>query len=186
MATAKKKKTAKRSTRRKAPKPPTPEELDVTDPRRKLSKEERQSLTPEQKKARRQAARDARGPAKVQIGAQLAKLETRLGKIVARLADSDASEAGETFIKALRVLRSDVAELSDDWKPSRARGPVTSRFVEKQKVVLKEKKRAQYEGLLDGEFEFTVKKVVKRQVLCWNKKTGKLVFRQSDLELATA
>ncbi len=188
MATARKKKTTrKKATRKKSPKPPASDELDVTDPRRKLSKEERQALTPEQKKARRKAARDARGPAKVQIGTQLAKMETRLGRITSRLVDSDASEAGEAFIKALRVLRSDVAELSDDWKPARARGPVTARFVEKQTVRLKEKKRKQYEDLLDGNFEFKVTKIAGRRVMCRHiESKTRYVFGQNELELVSA
>ena len=189
MATRKKKttkKTSRKRASRKSPKPPASDELDVTDPRRKLSKEERQALTPEQKKTRRKAARDARGPAKVQIGTQLAKLETRLVKLTHRLDGSDAAEASEALVKAIRVLRSDVAELSDDWKPARASGPVTARFVAKQKVQLKEKKRSQYTEILEGEFSMKVEKVVGRQVLCRHPKVGRLVFKQGDLELATA
>lgn len=181
---ATRKKTAKKSSsRRKAPKPPTEEELDVTDPRRKLSKEERSALTPEQKKERRKLAREARGPAKVQIEKQLNKLDTRLARIVSRFAGSEAHEAGEALIKAMRVLRSDVAELPDDWKPAKASGgTMVARFEKGQTVELKERKRPQYKEILGGEFELKIEKVVGRQVLCRHASVGKLVFRQGDLQ----
>lgn len=130
-----------------------PSTLEVTDPRRKLSKDEWRALSPEQKKTRRAAVRAGRAPVKDRLSKAVGKIARRTERL-AKIFSTEPS-LHEAFVNTARVLRAvsgEIGELNGDWKPTKVAGrgePREAKFREGAIVRLVEKHRPQYEGLIE-------------------------------------
>jgi hypothetical protein len=126
------KQSDKKSTNVTAAKPPkvsTVSDLSVTDPRRKLTKEELKALSKEERKARQANRAQLRGAPKARLFKQITSIEKRVARLVGKFKDATvAAETGETISDYLRKATNLVgaaseliSELPDGWTPTRGR-----------------------------------------------------------------
>lgn len=140
------------------------EMLDVTNPARKLTRDEWRGLSIEQKRARKDAKRASRPEMKARLAKNMERFARRVSKVLGMMdVDSVDSEVQET-IQALTSAKRNllhaseaIRELPQDWTPAtpRAAGAAAKakapRISEGDMVMIAEKRRASYEGLLSSE-----------------------------------
>lgn len=164
-------------------------ELPVTDPRRRLSKEERKALKPDERKARKAAILAKRGPAKGRYHRLVVKTAKRFSKIASMLAGSEQhAEAVETAKKILDFAGT-LDGLPADWKPARAGASAqTAKFAPGDMVQIKPDQRGRFDGLLpkdelDG---LVVVQCKGREVLVRSESGTKIFVQTKVIEAAGA
>ena len=146
-----------------APVLPDTTSLPITDPKRRLTREEWKTMTPEQKAERKLARKATRGPVRDRFVKGIARTAGRFAKLAKRF---EGTALHVQFIDAEKVLRNlagDVSELPDGWTPS-GKGPRFS-LEAGTIVVLVESKLATYKDVLGDDETLTVKKVVGKRVV---------------------
>lgn len=159
-----------------APKMTTRTDLPVTDPRRKLSREEWKDLSKEQKAERKQARQAARGPIKARMVKIVLKLAARAERLSRAFdAEKPIQEALLENAKTFRLISSDVDELADGWVPSGRK--VQHSFKVGDRVVMVQAQIANYENLLGDDLgELEVMNAVGKRVVCKTVKGGVRLF----------
>lgn len=163
----------------KMPSTTSQKSLDVTDPARKLTRDEWKGLTKEQKAARKAKRQAARGPVKariVKLVLRYAARFDRLGKAFEN--DKPIQEALGKMSTGLRGVSSDIDELPDTWAPA-GRKPQHS-FTAGQHVQLVEAKVAHYAELLGEDIgEMVVVQAAGRRVVVKTVKGGVRLFLEA-------
>jgi hypothetical protein len=148
--------------------PAKPEKGDPTDPKTRLTREEVKALTPEQRKARRQARMAKRGPIKARFEKQVLSMERRLKRVI-RLVGTDLDEdAGKEALLALGTIAKTIRGLDENWKPSGSRGSAEEIAVGGS-VGIRTKRIAEYADFFedidsDATGTFTVTRVSEKMV----------------------
>lgn len=168
--------TAKKTT---APVMPARKELDVTDPRRKLTRDEWKGLTKEQKATRKAARQAARGPVKARMTKLVLQVSKRLERLSGKFeAEKPIQTALAQTSSILRTLSSDIDELPNTWSPS-GRAPKHN-LTAGMHVVLVEAKVAHYEELLGDDIgELEVISAVGKRVVVKTVKGGVRLFLEA-------
>lgn len=155
------------ASRKVAPRIPMAIAGTVTDPNRKLTRDEWRALSPEEKRTRKDAKRANRPAVAARLAKNCDRLARRLGKMGQMLNtsnDGDAAIHGALLIAAANILvaRDNYLALPSDWAPKTtstyvAKGP---KFAVGDTVAIHAKRRAAYDGLL-SEAEMVSLKIVK-------------------------
>ena len=161
-----------------APKLPS-KSLDVTDPKRKLTRDEWKGLTKEQKRARKAARSAQRGPAKqrfVKLVLRYAGRFERFGKLFEK--DQEIAKSLASLVTDARGVASDIDELPESWMPA---GKVAKHnFTAGMRVVLSEAKAKEYAETLGEEVgELEILNAVGRRVVCKAVKGGVRFFLEA-------
>lgn len=141
--------------------------LPLTDPRRKLTREDWASMTKEQRTERRAAKRASRGPVASRYARAMARQASRLAKI-ARAFKNEGDIHGTLMgiSQSLRDTAGDVDELGAAWVPASKGGSVRAELVVGSLVTLVPSKLAQYTELLGEDVgSLTVVKVAGKRVV---------------------
>jgi hypothetical protein len=127
--------------------------LPVTDPRRRLTSEERKALTPDQRKARKAAILARRGPAKGRFHKLVLRMHKRAAQIAARLDGSgDAAQDASGAAHALKQLAGAIDALPADWKPAAGKGAARApKFEPGTMVQIKKELRERYTDLIPAD-----------------------------------
>jgi len=124
-------------------------DLPITDPRRKLTKEERKALSPEDRKARRAAKQANRAPYAMRTSLLLTKFANKLGKISKMLSENkEIAESVHGCAEMLRDATIDLQELPEDFRPAKLRDEAIT-YKPGSFVRLTDAKQEQYAELLD-------------------------------------
>lgn len=152
-------KSSKSSTAAKAaPKAPTTKAITppalpvVANATKKLTREEWRALSPEQKRARKEAKRASTSGAG-KLLSSLSRMEKMGRNISAALSGDEAAQAtARKVLGQLGELRETLEALPEDWQPARkasSAGTREARFKVGDRVAIAEKRRSAYEGLID-------------------------------------
>lgn len=152
-------KSSKSSTAAKAaPKAPTTKAITppalpvVANATKKLTREEWRALSPEQKRARKEAKRASTSGAG-KLLSSLSRMEKMGRNIASALAGDEASVAtARKVLGQLGELRETLEALPETWQPARkatGTGTREARFKVGDRVAIAEKRRSAYEGLID-------------------------------------
>ncbi len=177
--------TATKTTTKTAPAIPIHTNLPLTDPRRKLTRDEWKGLTKEEKAARKIARVAVRGPIKgrmVKIVLKLAMRAERLSKAFDN--EKSIQDTMNAVAKNLRNVSADVDELADNWLPSGRK--VENTYAAGDKVQLIDGKVKHFEDLL-GE-PIGVMEVINslgRRVACKTSKGARLFLEARFIKAAT-
>lgn len=101
-----------------APVMPDTTALPITDPKRRLTREEWTAMTPEQKAERRTARKATRGPVRDRFVKGIARTAGRFAKLAKRFEGTALHQQFIDAEKQIRNLAGDVSELPDTWTPS--------------------------------------------------------------------
>ena len=132
----------------KPPVVPTGSGLAITDPNRKLSRDEWRALSTEEKAARKSARSATRGPAKQRYTAKVGNVIKRAERLLPVLVGTDAHKHISHAIVALKAGREEVADLPATWQPAGATtgaAPIEPGAM----VNIRDTARAAYAGLLE-------------------------------------
>lgn len=148
---------------------PTMPTLGVTDPKRKLTREEWRALSPADRSARKAATRASRPELKT----RLSRVSAKMSKRALRLATTFAGVAGveESLRNAAMLLGASSLEMStlpDGWRPAgRGNEPKAPKFQTGQAVKITASQRANYEGVIEADEldDLTVVAVKGKQVV---------------------
>lgn len=161
--------------KKEAPKMPK-QDFALTDPRRKLSREEWKSLTKEQKAERKNNRIKARGPIKGRMTRLVLSYSKRAERMASKFAnEKPIADALLEIAKQARLVSSDIDELPDTWMPS-GRKPHYS-FTAGQRVHMVEAQVAHYEELLGEDIgELEIVSAVGKRVVVKTVKGGVRLF----------
>lgn len=158
------------ATKPSAPNMPDTTTLDVTDPKRKLTREEFIALTVEQKAKRKANKRAARGSHKQRVSKSLLRQSNKLEKLgryfdnATDTASKDLSKQIKKLVGEVRIAVSDVDSLPDSWVPSGRRVRVD--FAPGMTVIMVDGKREKYEETLSEKLgELKVVRCIGRKVV---------------------
>ena len=155
--------------------------LDLTDPKRKLTAEERELLTPEQKKARRLARKKSRPPVSARLARQIGRFIKRVSRI------EQMTGGGKAASEALKLLGDHVVALKPDWKPGAVSEKAAPAGFEQGSVVrFRDSKQAQYEALLSKEDmeRLVVQQVLDKRLILLSPSGAKLFLPSAHFEAA--
>lgn len=180
---------------RKAPQLPKVEansELPLTDPKRRLTKEELKSLTKEQRAARRAAIRSTAAPSKAKIARNIERTAKRLER-VARMFGGEQAALGSAVAAAVKQLRGvvvDMDDLPDSWRPTTGKTPraAVAALAAGDAVQIIEKRRAQYAQFVEPEHVAKLKldRIVGNKVVVVTPDGVKLFLPANVIEKAPA
>lgn len=155
---------------------PVRKDLPMTDPRRKLTREEWKTLSKSDKATRKQNRIAARGPIKARMVKIVLKLAARAERLSRAFdVEKPIQEALLENAKSFRLISSDVDELADAWMPSGRK--VQHSFKAGDRVVMIEAQVAHYEGLLGDDIgELEIVNAVGKRVVCKTVKGGVRLF----------
>jgi hypothetical protein len=168
-----------------APKLPNLKAMDVTDPRRKLTKTEVKAMTKEQRQARQAALRTARGPARTRF----VRLTFRLFKSCEKFAVVFANEPAirETFSEcedSLHALAGKIAELPAEWAPAKKISAKRAAISPNALIEIRPEKSKMYEDILGETPELTVVRVIGKRIVALTQDGTKLFLPLNHVRAA--
>lgn len=153
--------------------------LPLTDPRRKLTRDEWKTLSKEDKAARKAARSAQRGPAKgrfVKLVLRYASRFERMEKLFSN--EKPIAEALHNIAVEARGISGDIDELAETWAPA-GKAPKHN-FAAGMHVVLTDAKATEYKAILGEEVgELEVLNAVGRRVVCKSVKGGVRFFLEA-------
>ena len=139
-----------------APAIPMATEGSITDPKRRLTREEWREMSPEEKRARREARAAARPGVSARLAKNMDRFARRCRKVLAMLGEGDETENARLqmsrAVVSLAAAQEAFAELPVGWQPTRRAGAEReAKFAIGDFVSIHEKRRGNYDGLLDAD-----------------------------------
>lgn len=141
--------------RKVAPAVPVAIEGSVTDPTRKLTREEWRALSPDEKRARKEAKRTNRPELAARFAKNMTRFARRISKLSAMIdknAHTDLARALTTAREALHEAAVGYEALPTGWQPLKSEGVQReAKFGVGDMVDIHAKRRSNYDGLLDAD-----------------------------------
>jgi len=132
----------------------------------KLTREQWRALSPEEKRARKEAKRASAATGVAKLKSSLTRAQKMVRNIERALGEEAAAGDARKALALLNELGESLTALPDGWKPTRSTTPTReARFKVGDVVAIAEKRRAAYEGLIADMDALTVERLAGKRAV---------------------